>query len=116
MKTGRFFAWLAIAIGCIYFFVPLIGTFEFSLRARRGVYSFDAYQSVFADASFRETFGYSMLMALLTIIFGMLLVVPTDGHGSGRVVAWTPQAPRVTILPVGLTGFYGVPGLAVAVR
>ncbi len=42
----------------------------------------------------------------------LLLAVPTDGAGSGRVVAWTPGAPRVTILPVGLTGFYGVPGLA----
>jgi ABC-type spermidine/putrescine transport system permease subunit II len=26
-----------------YFFIPLIATFEFSLRMRRGVYSFDAY-------------------------------------------------------------------------
>ena len=30
MKMGRFFAWLAIAIGVIYFIVPLIGTFEMS--------------------------------------------------------------------------------------
>jgi hypothetical protein len=42
----------------------------------------------------------------------LLLAVPTDGAGSGRVVVWTPGAPRVTILPVGLTGFYGLPGLA----
>jgi hypothetical protein len=28
------------------------------------------------------------------------------------VVAWRPGTPRVTILPVGLTGFYGTPGLA----
>jgi hypothetical protein len=42
----------------------------------------------------------------------LLLAVPTDGAGSGRVVAWKPGAPRVTILPVGLTGFYGMPGLA----
>ena len=42
----------------------------------------------------------------------LLLAVPTDGAGSGRVVAWKPGAPRVTILPVGLTGFYGTPGLA----
>jgi hypothetical protein len=41
----------------------------------------------------------------------LLLVVPTDGAGSGRVVAWTPGAPRVTILPIGLGGFYGRPGL-----
>jgi hypothetical protein len=42
----------------------------------------------------------------------LLLAVPTDGAGSGRVVSWKPDAPRVTILPVGLTGFYGTPGLA----
>ncbi|RYE61568.1 MAG: ABC transporter permease, partial [Oxalobacteraceae bacterium] len=50
MKMTKFFAWLAIAIGVIYFFVPLLGTFEFSLRMRRGEYSFDAYDSVFSDA------------------------------------------------------------------
>ena len=42
----------------------------------------------------------------------LLLAVPTTGVGSGRVVAWTPGAARVTILPVRLTGFYGTPGLA----
>jgi hypothetical protein len=44
----------------------------------------------------------------------LLLAVPTDGAGSGRVVAWTPGTPRVTILPAGLTGFYGTPGYAAA--
>lgn len=44
----------------------------------------------------------------------LLLAVPTDGSGSGRVVAWRPGAPRVTILPVGLTGFYGLPGQVAA--
>jgi hypothetical protein len=42
----------------------------------------------------------------------LLLAVPTDGAGSGRVVVWKPGTPRVTILPVGLTGFYGTPRLA----
>jgi hypothetical protein len=42
----------------------------------------------------------------------LLLAVPTDGAGSGRVVLWPPGARRLTILPVGLTGFYGAPGLA----
>jgi Tol biopolymer transport system component len=42
----------------------------------------------------------------------LLLVVPTDGSGSGRLVSWTPGAPRVTILPIGLAGFYGTPGTA----
>lgn len=100
MKMGRFFAWLAIAIGCIYFFVPLIGTFEFSLRARRGVYSWDAYASVFSDASFRETFGFSMLMALLTIIFGMLLVVPTAYWVRLRLPQMRPVVEFVTLMPL----------------
>ena len=32
MKPSRFGSWLAIAIGALYFLVPLICTFEFSLR------------------------------------------------------------------------------------
>ena len=32
MKESRFGAWLALVIGTLYFVVPLIGTFEFSLR------------------------------------------------------------------------------------
>jgi hypothetical protein len=42
----------------------------------------------------------------------LLLAVPTDGGGSGRVAVWKPGTPRITVLPVGLTGFYGLPGLA----
>jgi hypothetical protein len=44
----------------------------------------------------------------------LLLAVPTTGLGSGRVALWTPGAGRVTILPVRLTGFYGIRGLAAA--
>lgn len=54
MKLQKFFAWIAVAIGLIYFLVPLIGTLEFSLRMRRNAYSFDAYASVFSiSASLR---------------------------------------------------------------
>ena len=49
MKGSRLFAWTAFAIGALYFFLPLIGTFEFSLRMIRGEYSFEAYRVVFAD-------------------------------------------------------------------
>lgn len=100
MKTSRLLAWIAIAIGVIYFIVPLIGTFEFSLRMRRGEYSFDAYQSVFADMQFRETFGFSMLMALLTIIFGMLLVVPTAYWVRLRLPRIRPVIEFITLLPL----------------
>src|SRR5688500_5698024 len=100
MKTQKILAWIAIAIGVIYFFVPLIGTFEFSLRMRRGEYSVDAYQSVFSDMQFRETFGFSMVMALLTIVFGMLLVVPTAYWVRLRLPHLRPVIEFITLLPL----------------
>ena len=47
-------------VGAAYFFIPLIATLEFSMRMRRGVYSFDAYTVVFGDVRFQQTFGYSV--------------------------------------------------------
>ena len=59
---NRFWAWLALAIGLVYFFLPLIGTLEFSLRMRRGEYSLDAYRAVLSDPRFQATFGYSVMI------------------------------------------------------
>jgi len=100
MKAQRFGAWLAIAIGASYFLIPLLGTIEFSLRMRRGVYSFDAYQSVFSEIQFRETFGYSMMMAGFTIVFGMLLVVPTAYWVRLRLSQIRPVIEFITLLPL----------------
>ena len=77
MRQSTIGSWIAIAIGAAYFLIPLIGTFEFSLRMRRGEYSFDAYRVVLADPNFQATFAYSTLVGLATILVGILLVVPT---------------------------------------
>lgn len=100
MKAQRFGAWLAILVGVSYFIIPLLGTLEFSLRMRRGVYSFDAYQSVFSEIQFRETFGYSMMMAGFTIVFGMLLVVPTAYWVRLRLPQIRPVIEFITLLPL----------------
>jgi putative spermidine/putrescine transport system permease protein len=89
MKTSRILAWTALAIGLIYFFLPLIGTLEFSLRMRRGAYSLDAYQSVFSDMQFRNTFGFSMLMALPTAYWVRL-----------RLPQMRPVVEFITLLPL----------------
>jgi len=41
-EKRKFAAWAAMILGVAYFLAPLIATFEFSLRMRRGEYSFDA--------------------------------------------------------------------------
>ena len=100
MKGSRIGPWLAVIIGTIYFLVPLIATFEFSLRLRRGEYSFDAYRIVLADPRFQATFGYSTLIALATIGLGVLLVVPTAYWIELRLRKLRPLVEFITLLPL----------------
>lgn len=100
MKQSRLGSWIALIIGTLYFIVPLLGTFEFSLRMRRGEYSLDAYRSVFADAAFQDSFIFSTLMALGTIIIGVLLVVPTAYWVQLRLRRLRPVIEFITLLPL----------------
>ncbi len=97
---GRLGSWLILMIGVVYFFVPLLGTFEFSLRYQRGVYSFEAYRIVLADPRFQETFLYSTVMAIATIVMGILLIVPTAYWIQLRLPRLRPVVEFVTLLPL----------------
>ncbi|HEX7588876.1 MAG TPA: ABC transporter permease, partial [Anaerolineae bacterium] len=77
MKQNTLWSWLIIVIGILYFFIPLVATLEFAMRIRRGAYTFDAFQIVLNDPTFAATFSYSVILALATIVFGILLLVPT---------------------------------------
>ena len=100
MKTNKILAWFVVAFGATYFIVPLLATFEFSLRMRRGEYSFDAYATVFSDVSFRESFSYSIAMAIATIAFGTLLVVPTAYWVRLRLPQMRPVVEFITLMPL----------------
>jgi putative spermidine/putrescine transport system permease protein len=100
MKAARFWSWITFALGFLFFFLPLIGTFEFSLRARRGVYSLDAYRSVIGDPQFRETFSYSVAMALFTIVMGVLIVAPTAFWVRLKLPKLRPFIEFITLLPL----------------
>jgi putative spermidine/putrescine transport system permease protein len=99
-KESRMGAWIALLVGVAYFLIPLIATFEFSLRMRRGEYSFDAYRAVFSDPLFHQAFGYSVVMALLTIVVGMVLVVPTAYWVHLKAPKWRPVVEFITLLPL----------------
>ncbi|MBT9371075.1 ABC transporter permease [Rhizobium sp. CSW-27] len=96
----RLWAWAALIIGLLYFILPLVGMTNFSLKMRRGEYSFDAYAKVFADSRFHETFSYSVWMALLTIIFGVFLVVPTAYWVRLKLPFLRPYIEFITLLPL----------------
>jgi putative spermidine/putrescine transport system permease protein len=100
MTKARIGPWIAILLGALYFVVPLIGTFEFSLRMRRGEYSFDAYMVVLGDPRFQATFTYSTVLALATIVIGVLLVVPTAYWIQLRLPKLRPVVEFITLLPL----------------
>ncbi|WP_372840481.1 ABC transporter permease [Phaeovulum sp.] len=96
----RLVSWAVLVAGMGYFILPLVGLTEFSLSMRRGEYSFDAYAAVLADPTFRQTFSYSVIMALLTIAFGVLLVVPTAYWVRLKLPRLRPYVEFVTLLPL----------------
>lgn len=100
MTRAKVWSWIIFAVGALYFFLPLVATFEFSLRARRGTYSFDAYQTVLADPEFRATFVYSVVMALLTIVIGLMVVLPTAFWVRLKLPRLRPYVEFVTLLPL----------------
>ena len=73
----KLWSWFWVLLGAAYFVVPLYATFDFSLRAKKGVLSLKAYENILNDAKFYESFLYSLEMSVITIIFSLVLVVPT---------------------------------------
>ena len=96
----KFWAWGALIFGLLYFVLPLVGMTNFSLKMRRGVYSLDAYAKVIGDPEFQATFGYSIIMALLTIVLGVLIVVPTAYWVRLKLPQARPVIEFITLLPL----------------
>ena len=97
---SRWIAWTVFLLGCLYFFLPLFGMGEFSLSMRREGYTLDAYRSVLSDPQFRATFMYSVVMAVATIIMGILIVVPTAYWVRLRMPGLRPIVEFITLLPL----------------
>jgi len=100
MKTSRFWPWLVFGLGAAYFIIPLVATFEFSLKMRRGYYSFDSYLSVFSDPRFQATFSYSVVIGIFAIILGVLVVVPAVYFVRLRMPWMKPFVEFITLLPL----------------
>lgn len=101
--------WGVLAI--LYFFLPMYGTLDFSLRMKRGELSLLAYQIVFGDSRFWESFRYSTLMALITILISVLIFVPTVYWMYLKVPQARPVMEIITILPFIIPAIVYVFGL-----
>jgi len=92
-------AWLWGILGLLYFFVPLYGTLDFSLRMIRGQLSLEAYRIVLQDPQFLESFRYSAVMGLITVIVSIVIFVPTTYWVHLRLPQIRPAMDIVTLLP-----------------
>lgn len=103
----RVFSWLVFVAGFLYFFLPLLATFDFSMRARlnpteqaAGKSDFAvAYQHVFADPRFFSTLGYSFAIGLITIVASLAIIVPTAYWVRLRLPRVRPWVEFVTLTP-----------------
>jgi putative spermidine/putrescine transport system permease protein len=112
MRRGnKFWSWFIMIIGVLYFFLPLLATFVFSLKAKLGVLSFKAYANIFNDPSFVYNFSYSVIWALLTIVVGILLFVPTAFLIRLKVPQFRAPVEFITLLPFVVPAIVFVFGL-----
>ena len=93
---GSWWAWLVLLLAATFFVVPLIATFEFSLRPEPPT---RAYANVLADDRFFSQLGYSFVAGLITIVLSLALIVPTAYWVRLRLPRLRPVVEFVTLLP-----------------
>lgn len=91
-------AWIVLGLGFLYFVVPLIATGQFSLETGKGQSLFAAYLSVLNDPNFWQSFRLSVLIALATVVLGLLLVVPAAFWAHLRVPRLRPLVELFSIM------------------
>jgi putative spermidine/putrescine transport system permease protein len=98
LRKFPFWGWFWFVLGALYFILPLYATVAFSLSWDPAD-PFKAYERSFGDPRFWNSFMYSNMLALATILASIILVVPTAYWIRLRL----PQARRIveflTLMP-----------------
>jgi putative spermidine/putrescine transport system permease protein len=95
-RLGAPWAWLVFIVGILYFIVPLVATFEVSLRAKPFL---AAYTNSFADSRFASSLAYSFIVGVITVVLSIALIVPTAYWVRLRAPRLRPVVEFVTLLP-----------------
>ncbi len=95
-RSGSIIWWIVFITGFLYFFVPLLGTFAFSMRAQP---AFSAYSVVVDDPQFAATLIYSFVVGIITIVVATVLIVPTAYWVRLRLPRLRPFIEFITLLP-----------------
>ena len=110
-KNANLWALFWAILALLYFFVPLYGTLDFSLRMEKGRLSLLAYQAVLSDPQFLDSFRYSATMGLITILVSITIFLPTIYWLHFRLPQARPVVEVITILPFIIPAIVFVFGL-----
>lgn len=89
-------SWILLLLSLAYFFLPLIGTLLFSLRAKPFL---SAYNDMIKDAEVWKSLGYAFTIGVITIVMSIVLLVPTAFWVRLRLPRLRPFVEAVTLLP-----------------
>jgi putative spermidine/putrescine transport system permease protein len=95
-RRGSRWWWVVLIVGILYFALPLIATFQFSLRM---TVPFKAYTNTFDDPAFWRSLSYSAMCAVLTVVCSAVLIVPTAYWVRLKVPRLRPVVEYITLLP-----------------
>jgi putative spermidine/putrescine transport system permease protein len=95
-RRGSIAWWLVFVVAVLYFFVPLLATLDFSLKAQP---AFAAYTASAQDPRFIGSLFYSLVIGILTIAASLALIVPTAYWVHLRVPRARALVEFVTLLP-----------------
>jgi putative spermidine/putrescine transport system permease protein len=111
-------SWIVLLLSLAYFFLPLLGTFLFSLREQPFL---AAYAEMARDPQVWSSLTYSFLIGVITIAVSIVLLVPTAFWVRLRLPRLRSVVEFVTLLPFvvppivlvfGLISTYSGPPLA----
>ena len=104
----KLWAVIAFALGGLYFFLPLLGVFLFSLKGAKGRLGFSAYARVLASPRFAQSFLFSFKLSLAVIAIGLAVVLPAALYARLRL----PRARRAMELVANLP--FTIPAIVLA--
>jgi putative spermidine/putrescine transport system permease protein len=116
-RPGSLSAWIWLLLGAVYFLLPLLATFLFSIKNKNtgACCSLSAYGVIIHDPQFWTTIKLSFLLSLETIGISLLLFVPTVYWVHLKLPKLRPVVGFLALIPfvvppiilvVGLLDFY----------
>jgi putative spermidine/putrescine transport system permease protein len=98
MRRSRWWAWLVLFLGALYFLVPLIATGQFSVQVGAGRAFYAAYQEVVTDPAFWASLRFSVVVALVAVVIGLVIIIPAAYWAHLRVPAMRPFVELLSIM------------------